>query len=584
MKAIWRLRSFLKPYRVAVILAPLLMVMEVCMDLLQPRLMASIVNEGVMMGDLDHIWRTGLWMSLVAFVGLIGGIGCTVYSSRAAQGFGSDLRVNLFDKVQTFSFDNLDRFTSGSLVTRLTGDVVQMQNLVQMTLRMLVRDPGLAIGSIVMALLISPRLALIFAIIIPIIAVILYVISRRVIPIFSVVQQRLDAMNTVLQENLSGIRVVKAFVRAAFEKLRFGRANQDHLEVALKAARTIAINMPLMMLVLNFSIVAVLWFGGAQTREGSLPVGDLIAFVNYLTQLLFSLLSVGMMLVAVSRAAASAVRIQEVLITEPTIESPAATGRSYIQEGGIVFDGVSLAYGGAGDEAALRELSFAIRPGQTVGIMGATGAGKTSLVSLIPRLYDPTEGRVLLDGTDVRQISATELRAQVGMVLQQAILFTGTIRDNIRYGRPDASQEQVEAAARAAQAHDFILALPEGYDTQLGQRGVNLSGGQKQRLSIARALLLRPAILILDDSTSAVDLETESRIQQALRGLMRDSTTLVIAQRISSVVEADQIIILEQGGIHAIGTHEELLRSSSVYQEIYRSQQGREEEVAHGTR
>ncbi|MFS0724159.1 ABC transporter ATP-binding protein [Paenibacillus sp. 1P07SE] len=577
MKAIWRLRSFLKPYRLAVILAPLLMVMEVCMDLLQPRLMASIIDQGVMTGDLGHIWRTGLWMSLVALVGLVGGIGCTVYSTRAAQGFAADLRVRLFDKVQTFSFDNLDRFSSGSLVTRLTGDVVQMQNMVQMVLRMLVRSPGLAIGSIIMAILISPRLALIFAVIIPIVIVILIVISRRVIPIFGVVQQKLDAINTVLQENLSGIRVVKAFVRAAFEKLRFGKANDDHLEVALKAARTIAINMPLMMLVLNFSVVAALWYGGAQTREGSLPVGDLIAFVNYLTHLLFSLLSVGMMLVAISRAAASAVRIEEVIDTQPAITGPAETGRPAIGEGGIIFEGVSFAYGAASDEYALRDISFAVKPGQTVGILGATGAGKSSLVSLIPRLYDPTSGRVLLDGTDVRDITTKELRTQVGVVLQQAILFTGSIRDNIRYGMPAASDEEVEAAARAAQAHDFIAALPEGYDTQLGQRGVNLSGGQKQRISIARALLLRPAILIMDDSTSAVDLQTEARIQRSLRELMAKSTTLVIAQRIASVIDADQIIVLEHGAVHAIGTHDELMASSSVYREICQSQLRKEE-------
>ncbi|MCQ6560785.1 ABC transporter ATP-binding protein/permease [Paenibacillus mendelii] len=563
-------------------MAPLLMVMEVCMDLLQPKLMAGIVNEGVMKSNLGYIWNSGLTMILVALIGLIGGVGCTYYSSIASQRFGADLRNGLYQKVQTFSFDNLDKLTAGSLVTRLTGDVVQVQNLVQMILRMMVRDPALAVGSIVMAINISPRLALVLVAVIPILVLIIVLVSRMVIPLFNRMQGRLDGLNTVMRENLSGIRVVKAFVRSAFERERFGKANRDYLDIALKASRTVAISMPLMMLVLNASIVTVLWYGGAQTWESALPIGNLIAFLSYLSQLLFSLLSVGMMLIQISRAKASADRINEVLDTEPGMTQPSGGGAGTVTMGKIEFDRVSFAYGQESGvtsyamEPVLKEISFTILPGQTIGILGATGSGKSTMVSLIPRLYDPTEGNVYIDGTNVKQIEAGHLRRQVGMVLQQSILFSGTIRDNIRFGCPDASDTEVEAAAKAAEAHDFIIKLPDGYDTELGQRGVNLSGGQKQRISIARALLLRPRILILDDSTSAVDLATESRIQQSLKALMAESTCVIIAQRISSVTEADNIIVLEDGIIAASGTHDELIRTSPVYQDIHRSQQHKE--------
>ncbi|UVI28238.1 ABC transporter ATP-binding protein [Paenibacillus spongiae] len=585
----WKLRSYLKPYRWAAILAPLLMVMEVCMDLLQPKLMAGIVNEGIMNNNLGYIWDSGLTMILVALIGLIGGVGCTYFSSIASQRFGADLRNGLYQKVQTFSFDNLDKLTTGSLVTRLTGDVVQMQNLVQMLLRMMVRDPSLAIGSIVMAIIISPRLALVLIAVIPILILIIVLVSRMVIPLFNRMQGKLDGLNTVMRENLSGIRVVKAFVRAAFERERFGRANRDYLDIALKASRTVAISMPLMMLVLNASIVVVLWYGGAQTWESALPIGNLIAFLSYLTQLLFSLLSVGMMLIQFSRAKASADRINEVLETVPGMSQPSEGGTAAITSGKIEFDRVSFGYGleSCGTSLdnehvpVLKEISFTIHPGQTVGILGATGSGKSSMVGLIPRLYDPTEGRVSIDGTDVKEIDAVHLRREVGMVLQQAILFSGTIRDNIRFGQPDAAEAEVVSAAKAAAAHDFIVKLPDGYDTELGQRGVNLSGGQKQRISIARALLLRPRILILDDSTSAVDPATEARIQQSLKELMAESTCVIIAQRISSVTDADNIIVLEDGVIAAAGTHEELIRTSPVYQDIHRSQQ-RKEVAKHG--
>lgn len=577
----WKLLRYVKPYWKSALLAPLLMLIEVYMDLLQPKLMASIVNDGVMAGNLLHIQKTGALMLGAAFVGLLGGMGCTIYSSIASQHFGADLREDLFLKVQSFSFRNLDRFKAGSLVTRLTNDVVQLQNLVQMALRILVRAPFLALGSLAMALTISWRLGVILAVVIPLLFAALFVVIRKGFPLFSLVQKKLDSVNTVLQENLAGIRVVKAFVRSGYERKRFGKTNDEYMETAVQASRVAALIMPIMMLLMNMSIVAVLWYGGAQVWDGSLQVGDLIAFINYVTQVLFSLLMVGMMLMNVSRAKASADRINEVLQTEPEIADRDNPDRSAVTSGKVAFEHVSFAYGSGEDEWVLKDISFTAEPGQTVAILGATGSGKSSLVSLIPRLYDVTQGSVKIDGTDVRDIELKHLRSRIGMVLQESILFTGTIRDNIRFGKPDATQEEVEAAAKAAQAHDFIMKLPEGYDTLLGQRGVNLSGGQKQRISIARALLIRPQILILDDSTSAVDLGTESRIQKALKELMKQSTSFLIAQRISSVLEADKILVLEDGQIAAAGTHRELMAASPVYQDIYRSQLGKEEAV-HG--
>ncbi|MEK0313535.1 ABC transporter ATP-binding protein [Cohnella sp. 56] len=612
---------YLRPYRAASILAPLLMVLEVAMDLLQPRFMAGIVNDGVVGGRLGAIWQHGTWMVGAALVGLIGGVGCTVFSTFASQGFGMDLRNALFRKVQTFSFRNLDELTTGSLVTRLTADVAQLQNMVMISQRMLVRDGCLFAGSLIMAFLISPKLALLCLAALPPLIVILIVTLRRSGPLFLSVQQKLDRVNTVVQENLSGIRVVKAFVRAAFERGRFGLANRDNRDAAIRAARVVALNGPIMTLLLNVCIVAALWLGGRMTDGGGLAVGSLAAFITYMSTMMFSLAGLGNQIVNISRARASAGRVNEVLRTAPDMADPEkpevaeapglpmmleATGVQSTAEaydnaddnadananalafatapasaavpaspGRILFEHVSFAYP-TGDRDVLRDVSLAIEPGWTVGILGATGSGKSTLVSLIPRLYDPSAGRVTIGDTDVRDIPADRLRRDVGLVLQQAILFSGTIRDNIRYGRPEATQEDVESAARAAEAHGFISRLPEGYDTVVGQRGVNLSGGQKQRLSIARALLLRPRILILDDSTSAVDLATEARIQAALRERMQGSTCLVIAQRISSVMEADRIFVLDDGRIAAAGTHEELLRDSAIYRDIYESQRGQE--------
>lgn len=572
----WKLKSYLRPYWLWSVLAPLMMMLEVFMDLLQPTLMASIVDHGIMTKDLSHIYSTGLTMLGVAFVGLIGGVGCTVFSSIASQNFGNDLRINLFEHIQKFSNKNLDQLKTGSLITRLTNDVVQLQTFVQMILRN-IRSPLLLIGSLIMAIRISPSLTLILVVAVPLLVAILYGLIRLSFPLFEKMQVKLDGVNTVLQENLSGIRVVKAFVRAKHEQKRFNTANKDYTETAIKAVRLMSLNMPLMMLVLNASIVAVLWFGGLQSWNGSLPVGQLIAFINYITQLLMSMLMLSNMLTFFSRAKVSADRENEVFSTISEITDVTEAKKDKLQNGRIVFDNVSFAYDPADENLVLDGINFTAEPGETVAILGATGAGKSTLVSLIPRLYDVSSGSITIDGSDTRQISLEHLRRKIGYVMQQAILFSGTIRDNIRYGRPEATDEEVEQAAKAAEAHHFILELPQGYDTVLGQRGINLSGGQKQRLSIARALLIQPTILIMDDSTSALDAATESRIRQMLKKRLSSSTNIMIAQRVTSVIDADRILILENGRIAVQGTHDGLMSSSEIYRDIWKSQMKGEE-------
>lgn len=571
-----KLFSYLRPHWAAALLAPLLMLLEVAMDLLQPILMASIIDKGVMQNDLSHIQTIGLMMVCTALIGLIGGVGCTVFSSIASQRFGADLRHDLFRKVQTLSFRNLDELSTGSLITRLTNDIVQIQTMIQMLLRVFVRSPFLAIGSIIMAIIISPKLAIILALAVPLLFIVMFLLIRATLPLFSVIQQKLDKVNSVLKENLAGIRVSKAFVRRDYENRRFNNANEDFTQVSVKTQRIVAINMPILTMILNISIVAVLWFGGKDAIDGSFKVGNLIAFINYVTQVLFSVSSVAMMLVRISTAKVSADRIQEVLSTEPEIKPPTLPKKDAYHHGEVTFEKVTFSYQPGVREPVLRNLNFTARPGQTIAIMGATGAGKSSLVSLIPRLYDVSEGRILIDGMDVRSYDLSALRGLIGIVLQESILFSGTISENIRYGKPEASDEEVIAAAKAAQAHEFITAMPDGYETKLGQRGINLSGGQKQRIAIARALLLRPSILILDDSTSAIDMGTEFKLQKELAQLMHGRTCFLIAQRISSVIDADKILILDEGYIVAEGTHQELLASCEIYQDIYQSQFGKE--------
>lgn len=570
----WKVLRFLKPYWLWIVLAPLLMLLEVVMDLMQPRMVERIVDQGIANLDLPFVLHTGLLMFGLAVIGATGGMSNGIFAEMTVQGFGADLREALFRKVQSFSFRNLDAFETGQLITRLTSDVAQLQEGVLITLRMLVRAPLLLIGSLVMAIVTSPQLAFLPLVLMPIELLAVVWIVRKATPLFTLVQEKLDALNGVMEENLSGMRVVKAFARAAHEKQRFAHANRALTDQAVRAGRTVAVMPSFMMLTMNLGIVGVLWFGGVQVVRGGMQVGQIIAFVNYLMTTLFSLMMVSQMVIQFSRAEASARRIEEVLETEPELQDAPNAIRDVRLKGHIVFDRVTFRYDGADSEPVLKEVSFTAQPGETVALLGMTGAGKSTLVNLIPRFYDVQGGRILIDGMDVREIDQKTLRRNIGMVLQETVLFSGTIRDNIRYGKPDASEEEVIAAAKAAQAHDFILTLPEGYDTVIGQRGVNLSGGQKQRLAIARALLIQPAILILDDSTSAVDVETETRIQQALENLMRNRTCLVIAQRISTVLKADKILVLDDGRIVAQGTHAELLANSPIYQDIFESQLG----------
>ncbi|HZG69772.1 MAG TPA: ABC transporter ATP-binding protein, partial [Herpetosiphonaceae bacterium] len=485
------------------------MVLEVAMDLMQPRLIQRIVDEGIARSDMRVVLTTTAWMVGLALIGMLGGLGSTIFAIMAGQRVGADLRGALFRKVQAFSFGNLDRLETGGLITRLTNDVTQLQELVMMLLRIMVRVPLLLVGSLAMAILTSPQLALLFLGLIPVVLVALVAIIRRSFPMFGEVQRRLDTLNTVLQENLAGVRVVKAFARARHEIGRFGRANNRLAEQNLLAVRTTAVTMPFMMLALNAGVVAALWIGGVRIVAGSLQAGQLIAFINYLMQTLMSLMMVSMLTIRVSRAEASAQRVEEVLESEPAIRSRPRAVTTFAQDapvrGRVAFENVSFSYDRDDHDPVLKDISFVAEPGQTVALLGATGAGKSSLVNLIPRFYDVTSGRVMIDGVDVREIDETALHHAVGVALQETVLFSGTIRDNIRYGRPDASDDEVIAAARMAQAHDFIMRFPDGYDTLVGQRGVNLSGGQKQRIAIARALLVQPAVLILDDSTSAVD-------------------------------------------------------------------------------
>lgn len=572
MPATRKLGQFLKPYWHWATLAPLLMVLEVSMDLLQPRFVERIIDEGIAQGDLQIVLNTGLWMVGVAVIGLIGGVGCGIFTVLASQNFGADLRQTLFAKVQALSFGNLDKLETGGLITRLTNDVTQVTEMVSMLLRVMVRVPLLLIGSLIMGYLTSPRLALLFVILIPIVALVLIQVINRAYPLFGGVQERLDKLNTVMQENLAGVRVVKAFVRTAHERTRFQTANADLTDHNIRAVRTVAITMPLMMLALNGGIVAALWLGGRGVNIGNMEVGEVVAFINYLMQALMSLMMISMLTMRFSRAEASSVRIGEVLASEPQIQNRPDAQHEFAPTGAVHFDNVTFRYNDNRGDPVLKAINFDVQPGETVALLGATGSGKSSLISLIPRFYDVTGGRVLIDNVDVRDLDETTLRQKVGFALQESVLFTGTIRDNIRYGRPEATDEEVLEAAKAAQAHDFITQFPDGYDSIVGQRGVNLSGGQKQRIAIARALLTDPALLVLDDSTSAVDVETEAKIQAALTTLRAGRTNFVVAQRISTVLGADKILVLDDGRVVATGNHAELMTTSPIYREIYASQ------------
>ncbi len=574
MRPLIRMGRFVRPYWRSVVLALILLIGVVAADLLIPRLTQQVIDRGIAERDMGAIARTSLLMLGAALLSAAFAVANTVLAVRTGLSTGADLRSAIVRQVQTFSFGNLDDFQTGQLIVRSTSDVRMVEMVVQMGMRIMARAPLWALGSIVMLVTTSPQLALIMLGLLPVIGVFIWFFLTRARPLFTTVQEKLDRLNQVLQENLAGVRVVKAFVRGDYEIERFERANRSLLDQTLDVVRLLSLVIPTMFFLVNLSVVGVVWFGGLSTIQGDFTVGQLVASVNYMLYALFPLMMLGMMVMPISSASASSERIWEVLDCEPEVEQPTGAARLPQIDGRVVFQDVSFSYDGQAGEEVLQGIDLVAQPGQTVALLGATGSGKSTLVHMIPRFYDVDRGRVLLDGVDVRELPLHQLRTHVGVALQEPVLFSGTIRDNIRYGRPDASEEEVVAAAKAAQAHDFITSFPEGYDMRVGQRGVNLSGGQKQRVAIARALLVEPEVLILDASTSNVDVQTEIEIERALEQVMANATTFVIAQRISSVLTADKIVVLDRGKVAAEGTHEELMASSEIYQEIYRSQLG----------
>ena len=568
--------THLQGYKKVAVRAPILMVLEVICELLLPLVMARIVDVAIPSGNVTYIFQLGGAMLLLAGVSMACGVLGSKYASYASQGFGGNLRQALFDKVQTFSFADIDRFSSASLITRMTNDVNAMTMMLAMGLRMLVRAPVMLVAALIISITLNAKLALVLAVVIPVMAVIIAFIMKVCTKLFEAMQKKIDSLNNTLQENLVAIRVVKAFVRAGYERTKFKKANDELMEAALNVGLKIIAIMPIMMLCMNGATIAVVFFGGRMVMEGSFLLGDLQAFINYIFQILMSVMMVAMSLLQLSRAQACAHRINEVLNTEPDIEDTVESQTAALPapKGQVEFRDVSFKYvaTGTGDDV-LSHISFTVKPGQFVAIVGGTGVGKSSLVNLIPRFYDVTGGAILVDGKDVRDYPLEELRARIGMVLQNNVLFSGTIRENLLWGRPDATEEEMIQAAKDAQAYDFIMALPNGFDTHMEQGGVNVSGGQKQRLCIARAMLRKPAILILDDSTSAVDSATEAAIRESFQKNLAGTTVIIIAQRISSVQYADEILVLDDDHIAGQGTHEELLASNPIYQEIYQSQQ-----------
>lgn len=575
-------KKYITPYLSAFILGPIFMIVEVIGEVFLPKLMSLIINEGIKGGAGNgYIISHGIMMVLLALCMMVGGVLGAYFAVKASVNFAGDLRKDIFSKVQQFSFANIEKFSTGSLVTRLTNDITNMQNVIAMALRMMLRAPGMLIGGLIMAIMMNARLAIILGIIIPILVVTLVLVIRNAFPKFNIMQTKIDSLNSRIQENITNIRVVKSFVRDDFEKETFNKANEDLKDKSLSAMKIIILTMPIMTLAMNITTMAVVWFGGRQIIAGDMPVGDLTAFTTYIVQILMSLMMVGMIMIQGSRALASSKRIKEVLTTKVDLNDNEAKQKDKkVEKGEIEFRNVGFRYYKKNHNNVLKHISFHANPGEVVGIIGSTGSGKSSLVQLIPRLYDVDEGEVLVDGINVKDYSLTNLRNGVAMVLQKNTLFSGTIMENLRWGDEDATDEEVYEMASYAQADGFVRSFTDGYDMELGQGGVNVSGGQKQRLCIARALLKKPKILILDDSTSAVDTATEAEIRKSFSTSLKDATKLIIAQRISSVENADRIIVMEEGEIVGQGSHEELMKTCETYQEIYYSQKDKNEEVS----
>ena len=562
----------MKKYKWSTIFAPLSIIAEVLLEITIPVLMSRIVDNGIPNKDLAYIVKIGMLMVIMAIAGMCAGALSSRLAAKASMGFASELRSGLFKSVQRFSFSNVDRFSSASLVTRLTTDVTNAQNAFQMCIRMLVRAPVMLVGATIMAFSINSSLVSVFLITIPILAATLFIITKMAHPRFIAMLKKYDGLNSTVQENLISIRVVKSFVRSAYEKDKFKNANDGLMNASLRAEKVVIFNMPIMQLSVYACIIAILWFGGNMIAAGNMETGELISFISYVTQILMSLMTICMVFTNIVISRASLSRIIEVLNEQPDIKDSAKEDIP-VNDGSIEFKNVTFSYYSTAEEVNLKNINVKIHSGETIGIIGGTGSAKSTLVQLIPRLYDADEGEVLVGGRNVRDYKLKTLRSSVAMVLQKNVLFSGTIKENLRWGNAQATDEEIEAACKAACAHDFITSFPNGYETELGQGGVNVSGGQKQRLCIARALLCKPKILILDDSTSAVDTATDARIRDALKTALKGATKLIIAQRITSVCEADRIIVMDDGRISDIGTHEELLKRNEIYREVYTSQQ-----------
>ena len=588
--------KYIKPYLPHFILGPLCMVIEVVGEILMPRLLAYIINLGIY-GNLEGMPKIVLWlydkignnaffilaiavgMILTAILMMIGGIGGAYFGGKASVNFAADLRADIYKKIQGYSFSNIDKFSSASLVTRLTNDVTQLQNFVNMMLRMFIRSPGMLIGALVMAISLNPSLSIILLVSVPVLLISIGCIVVRGFPLFGKMQSKIDGLNSTVQENLTNVRVVKSFVREDYEEAKFRNANADLKNTAGRAMKNMILLSPVMTFIMNATSIAVYWFGGQQVLGGHMNPGDFASFVTYITQILSSLMMVTFLFMMFSRSMASAKRIAEVMNEEIDIVDASQDAKYCVTKGDVEFRGVSFRYYKDSEEKVLDNINIKINAGDTVGIIGSTGCGKTTLVSMIARLYDVDEGEVLVDGVNVKDYSLYNLREGVGMVLQKNILFSGSIIDNLRWGNSEATMEEIREATDYAQADGFITSFTDGYNMDLGQGGTNVSGGQKQRLCIARALLKKPKILILDDSTSAVDMATEAKIREAFKNSLSDSTKIIIAQRINSVKDADEIIVLDEGKITGVGTHEYLLENNETYQEIYYSQMDKKEET-----
>ncbi|HEX8732771.1 MAG TPA: ABC transporter ATP-binding protein [Ktedonobacterales bacterium] len=571
-----RLFRFLKPYVGVILVAFALVFLQSMANLYLPTLLADMVNNGIVKNDQNYILREGGLMLLVTFGGALAAIGSAFFAARVAVGFGRDVRAKLFAHVSKFSLHEFDKVGTASMITRTTNDTNQVQTVLVIMLSMLVSAPMMAIGGIILALQQNATLTWTLAVAIPLLVVVILLVMRRAIPLFQAMQVKIDKVNLVLDEGLTGVRVIRAFGREPHEEQRFDDANLDLTDTAITVYRLVAILFPFMMLIVNLTTVAVFWFGSVLISQQSMQIGALIAFLQYAVQILFAFLMLSMMFIFLPRAAVSARRINEVLDIRPEITDAATTRAADSERGFVEFRDVTFSYPGA-EEPALSHISFTARPGQVTAIIGGTGAGKSSLVTLIPRFYDVDSGAVLVDGVDVREQEQEALREKMGVVPQKAVLFSGTIAENIRYGKPDATDEEVRQAAEIAQASEFINAMPEGIETPIAQGGTNISGGQKQRLSIARALIRRPEIYIFDDTFSALDYATDARLRAALKGVTADATVFIVAQRVSTITEADQIIVLDEGQVAGIGTHHELMASNEVYREIVLSQLSAEE-------